>query len=182
MRRDAEIAAVAEQINNLLDDLAQTVSALNTILANQTESAQGELAMPEKGTQPGDPLATAQALTTSLNTMTARLEAVNRYGRRNRHMIYGLVASLLLDAILTVVIAIVAVEANRANDRAAQVHNQQVATCLSTNEGRKLNVQLWDYVLSIPPSQPRSDAQTKRIADFKVFLHKTFAPRDCSKI
>lgn len=62
------------------------------------------------------------------------------------------------------------------------VHDQQVATCQSGNESRKLQVQLWDYVLGFPPSRPRTEAQDKQIADFKAYVHKTFAPRDCSKI
>lgn len=131
---------------------------------------------------PNDPVATAQALTSSLDALSGELEAANRFGRRNRRMIWWLAVSLLLDVVLTVVVAVVAVEVNHASDKAAQVHSQQVATCLSTNEGRKLNVQLWDYVLSIPPSRPRTEEQDKRIADFRVFLHKTFAPRDCSRI
>lgn len=65
--------------------------------------------------------------------------------------------------------------------KAEKVRTQQVATCQSSNEARSLQVQLWDYVLSFPPSRPRTEAQEKKIADFKAFVRKTFAPRDCSK-
>jgi hypothetical protein len=139
--------------------------------------------------EPRDLIAVAQALTSSMDglaeqvgTLNAQVEAQESYGRRNRRMIWGLVVSLLLDAVLTVVIATVAVQANHASDRATQVRNQQISTCLSTNEARALNIRLWEYVLTIPPSQQRTEEQVKRIADFKVFLRKTFAPRDCSKI
>lgn len=40
--RDAEIVAVAGQINDLLDDLALTVAALNAILTNPPTRTQGD--------------------------------------------------------------------------------------------------------------------------------------------
>ena len=66
--------------------------------------------------------------------------------------------------------------------KAEQVRTQQVATCQSSNEARKLQVQLWEYVLSFPPSRPRTEVQEQQIKDFKAFMRKTFAQRDCSKI
>lgn len=63
-----------------------------------------------------------------------------------------------------------------------QLRDQQVATCESSNESRALNVRLWDYVLSFPPSRPRTQAQEKQLELFKAFMRKTFAPRDCTKI
>jgi hypothetical protein len=137
----------------------------------------------------GDLVAVAQALTASMDglaqqvgVLNAQVDAQESYGRRNRRMIWGLVVSLLLDAILTVVIVTVKVQANRASDQTAQVRTQQITTCVSTNEARALNVQLWEYVLTIPPSQQLTEEQKKRISDFRVFLRRTFAPRDCSKI
>jgi len=129
-----------------------------------------------------DVVTTAQALTASLNGMTAQLEELTRYGQRNRHLIWGLAVSLVLDLVLTVVIVTVAVQANHASNQAQQVHAQQAATCLSSNEARKLQVQLWEYVLSFPPTRPRTEAQEQQIKDFRSFMRKTFAQRDCSKI
>jgi len=84
--------------------------------------------------------------------------------------------------VLTFVIVKVAVQANHASNQAEQVHAQQAATCLSSNEARKLQVQLWEYVLSFPPTRPRTEAQEQQIKDFRAFMRKTFAQRDCSKI
>lgn len=136
-----------------------------------------------------DLVAVAQALTTSMDglaeqvgTLNTQVEAQESYGRRNRRMIWWLVVSLLLDVVLTAVIVTVAVQANQASDQAAEVHAQQVATCLAGNEARVNNEKLWGYVLAVPPSKPRTAEQLKQIDDFKAFVQRTFAPRDCSKI
>lgn len=136
-----------------------------------------------------DPIEAAQKLTSALDGMSERLEAVSarldeqgQYGRRNRRLIRWLVLSLALDALLTGAFAFGAVKVNEANTRTVQVHNQQVATCQSGNEARQLNVKLWDYVLSAAASRPLTAERKKQIDDFKAFVHTTFAPRDCSKI
>ena len=140
-------------------------------------------------TSEGDLIAVAQAMTASMDGLARQVGGLNTqvdaqesYGRRNRRMIWGLVISIALDAALTVALVGVAVATNDAANKATQVHNQQVTTCLSSNEARAKNVQLWDHVLSIPPTVPRSAAQAKQAEDFKIYVHQVFAPRDCSKI
>lgn len=139
--------------------------------------------------EPRDLVAVAQALASSMDglaeqvgTLNAQVEAQESYGRRNRRMIWWLVVSLLFDVVLTAVIATVAVQANRASDQAAQVKSQQVSTCLASNEARANNKKLWDYVLAATPTKPRTEEQNEQVRDFRAFVDKTFAPRDCSKI
>lgn len=136
-----------------------------------------------------DPIVAAQKLTSALGELSDRLQVVaarqdeqGQYGRRNRHLIRWLVVSLALDVILTAAISVVAVKTNEANAKANETHNQQVATCLLSNEARAKNRQLWDYILKIPPTQPQTEQQKVRVAEFRDFMNGTFAPRDCSKI
>jgi hypothetical protein len=136
-----------------------------------------------------DPIAAAQALTASLDTMAEQLKALAarqdeqiRYGRRNRHLIWGLVVSLVLDLALTIAVVGVGVATNQANSKANEAHSQQIATCRSGNEARAVNIQLWDYIFSVKPVTPRTAAQEGQIAEFKKYVHRAFAPRDCSKI
>src|SRR4051812_24679488 len=117
-----------------------------------------------------DPITTAQQLTASLDAMSTQLEAVSaaqdeqiKYGRRNRHLIRGLVVSLLISVLLTVALVFVAVKTNEANSKATETHNQQVATCVSTNEARRLNTQLWAYIFALKPSTPRTAAQQQQV-------------------
>lgn len=140
-----------------------------------------------------DPVSAANALAAALDTLrdelaeaneqaNSRLDAQSTYGQRNRHMIWGLVISLILDVALTFALVTVSIRTTHANDKATQAHNQQIATCQSSNEARAVNRQLWDYVLSLPAARPRTAEQEKRIADFKGYVHRVFADRDCSKI
>lgn len=127
-------------------------------------------------------LASAQDLTSALTDLSERLGDTLAYGHRNRRMIWGLIISLALDLVLTAGLTISLIQSDRASNEARSVHRQQVVICESGNEGRALNVKLWTYVLSIPPPQSRTHEQEKRVAEFKVFLTKTFAPRDCGKV
>jgi hypothetical protein len=132
--------------------------------------------------QAQDPVATAQALTASLNGLRAGLDEANRFGRRNRHMIWWLIASLVLAAVALVAVGAVAIQAHDATSAAARVHDQQVATCRAGNDARRAQIQLWDYLLSVPPPSPPPEEQRKRLDQFRGFVHQVFAPRDCSRV
>lgn len=136
-----------------------------------------------------DPLATAQALTGALETLSDRLEAVTEtqaeqvaYGRRNRRLIWLTIVSLVFSVLLTVGLTVTAVRLNDTNDKADRNRERQISTCVSTNEARANNKRLWDYLLKLPPTTPRTDAQVEQLAAFKAFVDQTFAPRDCTKI
>ena len=139
-----------------------------------------------------DPIAAANTLAVALDTLrdelaesnaqaNARLDAQTAYGRRNRSMIWGLVASLVFHVVLTAVLIVVAVKTNEANDKATRTHDQQVSTCLSTNAARANNRELWAELFKLTPP-PQTDVQKERLDKFKAIVEKTFAPRDCSKI
>ena len=134
----------------------------------------------EEDASPGEAIATAQALTLSLDRMAKQLKAQGRYGHRNRKMIWAL--AFCVVALLTAGIVINSVRSSNASDLAKQVHATQVNTCQQANQTRLKTLQIWDYVLAVPPSTP-PDAQQKKIrADFKTFVHQVFAPRDCSHL
>lgn len=59
--------------------------------------------------------------------------------------------------------------------------NAIVRSCETSNDSRKNQLELWNYILSITPEQPRSEAQNKQAEEFRAFVNKTFAPRDCQK-
>lgn len=140
-------------------------------------------------TPDAEAISTAQALTVSLNSLADKVSDLNvqvaeqnaqvaeqkRYGRWNRLMIWSLAA-------LTVVVAVVAVRAQQAHDSAAQVHASQISICQSTNTARSQNLQLWEYVLSLPPDRPLTEQQQKIRNEFRAYIQKVFAPRNCSKI
>lgn len=126
-------------------------------------------------------LAKADALTKALNGFTARLEQLTQYGRRNRRMIWGLVVSFVLDLALTIPIAWAVVHANDANDLAKANHVSQVQTCVASNDSRRDVRELWGKLFALSPA-PKTDEQRKRLGEFRAYIDKTYAPRDCSKI
>lgn len=138
--------------------------------------------MTEPADRRGDPVTTARALTKSLDALSARLEALTSYGLHNRRMIRGLVVSLALDVVLTVVVTYVAFQAQHASDNATRARAQQVTACQSGNAARAVQIQLWDYILALPPTHTLTAAEIKQRADLKTYLHKVFVPRDCTRI
>lgn len=140
-------------------------------------------------TSEGDLIAVAQAMTASMDglaeqvgTLNSRVEAQGTYGRRNRRMIWGIVVSLLVDAVFTIPIAWAVIHASSADDKASRNRQTLVTTCVASNESRADVRELWGKLFKLSPSAPQTDEQKKRLADFRGYIDKTYAPRDCSKI
>jgi outer membrane murein-binding lipoprotein Lpp len=132
-------------------------------------------------------LGAVRALTASNDAVSDQLEKLKaesvshrRYGLRNRHLIWLL--AVVVVVLLLAGIIINAVQASKANDLARQVHETQVSNCQQSNVTRVQQIQIWDYVLAVPPATPPTAAQRKIRADFKAYVHRVFAPRDCDKI
>jgi hypothetical protein len=126
--------------------------------------------------------AAANRLNDSMSELGTEIQALRNYGRRNRRYIAGLAISLALDIILSVVLAFVAVTATQANDLATQNHNTQVATCESSNQSRLVTVNLWNYILDSASKNNPDAAKLKQIQDFRAYMEKAYAQRDCSLI
>lgn len=135
-----------------------------------------------------DPQHAAIAAATRLNESVSELKEEIRnlqvYGRRNRHYIIGLGISLLFDLLLSVVVIIVAIQANNANDRANANYQYQVDTCNASNAARQTSRDLWNYVLDAASKNPANSTpeRKKQIDDFRVYMENSYAPRDCSKV
>ncbi|MEU5259032.1 hypothetical protein [Amycolatopsis sp. NPDC021455] len=129
-------------------------------------------------------LAAALRLNESMEHLGDEMRALRTYGKRNRHYIWALAVSLLLDFILTVVVIIVAGQANNANSLANANRNYQIDSCNSGNATRQTSRDLWNYVLSLAEKQPQNETpdRKKQIADFRAYMEKAYAPRDCSQI
>jgi hypothetical protein len=141
----------------------------------------------------------ARDLTDALNRLTGRLEEVradseerdkqladrdaqlSRYGRKNRHLIWVTITSLVLDLLLAAALTVVAVQANHANGAASAVAQSDRNLCLSGNVSRAQQVSLWNYALTIS-QRAATPAELARVAEFKAHVHKLFAPRNCAHV
>lgn len=83
---------------------------------------------------------------------------------------------------LTVIIAVLTVVAFKTFQlaRLAQSNREAVvASCETSNEARKNNTILWDFILKQPSEKPLTAEQQRVRNDFIDLKNKTFAPRDC---
>lgn len=132
----------------------------------------------------GDPVLRSDKLDEKLANapVDEAISTIIAYSKRSRTIIKYLSILTVLAIIIVIGIAYLFAETQANKSRLENNHNSLVAACESGNEFRRTNLLLWDYILSLPPREPRTDAEKKKIAEFQAFVDKTFAPRDCSQI
>jgi hypothetical protein len=129
----------------------------------------------------------ARNLTAALKDISADVRGLSSYGHRSRRMIWGIIVSLVLDLVLTVVVAVFAIQAHDANSYAraaravaavAQADNRDL--CEAGNAARAQQLGLWTYLLSLAPA-PGPQQQALRVK-FRAHLSQVFQPRDCGTL
>jgi hypothetical protein len=113
--------------------------------------------------------------------LTAQLANVARYGRTSRHLIWGLVVSLILDVTLTVFVSVIAVQANNASNTAQHAYASNVALCVAGNVSRQQNEGLWLFFLKLLGA-PKEPAAIHAEALLRAELAKVFGPRNCAAL
>lgn len=102
-----------------------------------------------------------------------------------------LTVSVALDVILSIVVGILAHQATTTSRKAeaatsvaAESIRTQKLTCDAGNESRRLQRQLWNYVLEF--SAENNPAQTEqekaKNETFRTYVNTTYADRDCSNL
>lgn len=123
----------------------------------------------------------AASLERSMTDLTDEIGRLQASGRRNRRWIFGLACSLVLDALLSVAIFFVAVQARDASSQAAQNRQTAVVSCEASNSVRAASTQLWAYVLDLVQRSPGGNPErVQQIDQFRGYLATTYAPRVCS--
>jgi hypothetical protein len=135
-----------------------------------------------------DPVAAAGQLSSSLDAMAGELRRLNSRERVNRRMIVSLAVSLALDLVLTVIVAITAVQAHNASTRATDASAaaehasaSNTALCQASNTSRAQQIDLWNFLLSLG-KPPATAAERKVISGFRAYLDRDFAPRNCAAL
>jgi hypothetical protein len=130
-----------------------------------------------------DPLAAAESLESAMADLTREVSALRTYGERNRHMIWGLVAAIVI-ALASAGFALAAsLQAREATSQARRNQETAKITCETGNEGRALQTRLWTYVLDASEKNPNLTAQQKKqIAAFRGYIATVYAPRDCNNL
>ncbi len=110
---------------------------------------------------------------------SADIEALVRASRRNLILLRILAASVALDLVLSVVVGGLAWEAHLAAAQTTSIEARAKAACLSGNESRAAQVQLWHYVLDLSSAGGQSPQQQEEAEQLRAYVDKTFAPRHC---
>lgn len=142
-------------------------------------------------TQPNadEVLARAATLETKMDDLRDALESVEESEKTNRILVVGVIIVSALSVIAIIVAIVFAVQANHAGNDAKRAVSQaninkttQIATCLSSNDSRRVAKQLWDFVLlAAAHGTPPPNAETKKeLAQFQRMVNSAYAPRDCS--
>lgn len=121
----------------------------------------------------------------SIDGLRAEVADTRLYGAHNRKLIRLVAVSVVFDIGLSLGLGAIAVQSRHASDKATRASSTLVVNCLSGNESRKIQADLWNTVLQFPaPAAETPAAKTQReatTAKFKEYIATAFAPRDCSK-
>lgn len=112
------------------------------------------------------------------------LSQQTQYGHTNRRAIWGLVISIVMDVALSVVVAVLAVQAGNNSSATERNHDTQVATCEAANQSRRDNQALWNFfiTLAVPDVSKAPPATQEAVAKLERKLDLTYAQRDCAKL
>lgn len=132
----------------------------------------------------------AAELSLQVEGLSASVTALSRKQVWDRRLLVWVISGLCVSLVALVLVGVVAVRANQAANRADSAYaiaesNKQAArlTCEANNQARTTQIQLWTYLLDLaaqttpPPTREQVLAQ----AQFRTYVQKVFAPRDCSK-
>lgn len=134
-------------------------------------------------------LATLKDLAGRMTTLTAEVVHLRKYGKRSRRYI-------VIDIVLTVVIAAVSYVAVHAENSAhqngvtlSQLHQTQLNGCVAGNQTRAQEIALWMHLAQVSRDQSaphlteRQIAQNKKeVAALLAYIRTTFAARDCAAL
>lgn len=99
--------------------------------------------------------------------------------RRRRFQLRVLAVSIALDFILTIGLTFLSFKTSDLAQLAQNNRDAVIQNCETANDSRENQRALWGYVFSVSPTTPRTPEQEQQINEFRDFVNKTFAQRDC---
>ena len=128
----------------------------------------------------------ANEVVQAIDSLRKEIASAQKYGRRNRALIWAVGASMVLDVILSIALIALYGQTHDAAQLAKQASSAQVVSCRAGNEARSLQTQLWNTILAFPPTTSETPAQAqereKRVTEFRLYIKDAFAQQDCEKL
>lgn len=106
------------------------------------------------------------------NPIDNQIEVLVRADRRRKWHLVAL-------SIVTIGMIIVSFKTFQLVKLAQSNKDAVIASCETSNEARRNNTVLWDFILKQPPQKPLTKEQQTVRNNFIDLKNKTFAPRDC---
>lgn len=122
-----------------------------------------------------NPAQVASDLTTAVNGLRQAVA-------RSQLFIRLITVSLIFDVTLSIILGIVAYNANSASQAASNASSALVVNCRASNQARNTLKTTIDYLFSVPSQTPRTPAQQQEINQIKATVDARLAQTDCSKI
>lgn len=130
--------------------------------------------------------ASVDAATTAINGFRAEIQKQNVFALRSRALIRRLWVAFIVIGLLAVGLGFVAINARHT----AQVANRNtvnaVDACKTANKARQTSSDLWNYILTLPPTRVLTPAEQAAInvqtAGLRARIATTYAQQDCSKL
>jgi hypothetical protein len=98
---------------------------------------------------------------------------------RRKRQLRLLTISVIFDIVLSLALAYGWQQNHSLAIKAETNKNAIIHNCETSNDSRKKNHVLWDYILALPPAQPLTSDQQLQRDNFSKFVDQTFAQRDC---
>lgn len=113
------------------------------------------------------------------NSIDATIASLAAADRQRKRQIFLLAVSLVFDLVLSVLLAFGWSTNHKLINQAESNRNAIIRNCQTSNDARKNNREIWDYVLELTKDAPRDRQQSINREQFIKQLDMTFAPRDC---
>lgn len=139
--------------------------------------------VPNNDPSPEVVLAAVQGLSKYVNTLSNNVGSLASTTTTNRRYIRMLAISLVFDICLSFGLGFATYKANEASHKANRAADAlalvQKSSCIAGNTTRGIDLNLWDFVLDLPVTQPRTDDQRKEVAQLRAYVIKAFGQRAC---
>jgi hypothetical protein len=146
-----------------------------------------------------EPVAAATNLADSLNNLAGQLaaaktssaeqfSAVEKFGRKNRHFIWGLILSIVLDVTLSILAFFLVNSLHNTQNQVVQqqsaARTTQYSQCVTNNDARAQDKTLWDVFFAdlVPPGSKPTPKIAAELARLNKIVNDKDAPRDCKTL
>lgn len=107
------------------------------------------------------------------------IEVLVKDAKRRSRQLHLLTATVILTLLLTIGLSVVSYKLYHITKLSQSTQTAVVLNCETANDSRRNQKELWDFVFALPALEPPTVEEQARAAQFKAFIGKTFALRDC---